>query len=104
MEVRKEKDTRLVARVNDDLHQLVSSAAELSGSSISQFLVDAAVAKAREVTEQATRISLTMQGAAKMMAALDRPPSPPKALLDAAAKYKENGIHDTQFSGNRQSA
>lgn len=98
------KDTRLVARVNDEVHQLVLAAAELSGSSITQFLVDAAVSKAREVTEQSMRLNLTMQGAERMLKALDAPPSPSEALLLAANKYKEQGFYDTEFPKGIQGA
>lgn len=96
----RDKDTRLVARVNDDIHQLVMAAAELSGSSISQFLVDAAVSKAREVTDEATRIKLTLRGAERMFAALAEPTSPSDALLVAAKRYKEKNINESYFSAN----
>ena len=98
----KRADTRLVARVNEDLHQLVMSAAELSGSSISQFLVDAAVSKAREVTEQATRINLTMQGAEMMFEALRNPPPVSESLQAAAARHKEKNYYESHFSTDQQ--
>ena len=100
---RNSREARLVARVNEDVHQLVRAAAELSGSSITQFLVDAAVSKALEVTEQATRIKLTMDGAEQMLEALNQPASPPARLLKAAERYKEHGINDTDFTGDPQS-
>jgi uncharacterized protein (DUF1778 family) len=88
--------------VNEDLHQLVSAAAELSGSSISQFLVDAAVSRAREVTEQATRITLTMKGAERMFAALENPPVISKALRAAATRHKEKNYNESHFSADTQ--
>ena len=98
----KANDPRLVARVNEEVHQLVLRAAELSGSSISQFLVDAAVAKARDVTEQSTRIKLSFQGAENIMAALDEPPAPVPKLHAAARLYAEQGIHESHFSTDPQ--
>lgn len=92
MKARK-KDTRLVARVSEDVQQLVRLAAELSGISTSQFLVNAVESKAREVTDQALHVRLTIEGAERMMAAFENPPPISDALLIAAKRYRGRGYN-----------
>ncbi|WIO75383.1 DUF1778 domain-containing protein [Porticoccaceae bacterium LTM1] len=53
------KEARLVARVSQDVRELIKSAAEISGATLSQFIVDAVTAKATMVIEQARTIRLT---------------------------------------------
>ena len=57
------KEVRLVARVSQDVQELVKNAAEMSGATLSQFIVDAVTAKATIVIEQARTIRLTLDGA-----------------------------------------
>lgn len=94
----KKSQVRYVVRVNEDIHKLIRSAAELSGSSMSQFLIDAAVSRARKVIGQKTDIKLTLQGAEKMLAALENSPVTSDALLDAAKNYKDKNYNETHFS------
>jgi len=89
----RKKDTRLEARVSEDVHQLVRTGAELLGITISQFLVNAVESKAREVTYQAMHVKLTLEGAERMMAALENPPPISDALLTAAKRYRERGYN-----------
>jgi uncharacterized protein (DUF1778 family) len=77
---------------------LIRSAAELSDSSMSQFLIDAAVSRAQKVIGQTTSIKLTLQGAEKILAALDNSPVTSDTLLDAAKKYKDKNYSETHFS------
>ncbi|AMO67253.1 hypothetical protein AZF00_02590 [Zhongshania aliphaticivorans] len=94
----KKSHARYVVRVNEDIHMLIRSAAELSGSSMSQLLIDAAVSRARKVIGQKTSIKLTLQGAEKMHAALENSPVTSDALLDAAKNYKDKNYSETHFS------
>jgi len=85
------KEARLVARTSVDMQELIKYAADLSGSTISQFLIEAAAAKAESVIEKAKNITLTLEGANNVFDALEKPPVPNKALLDAANRFKQKG-------------
>lgn len=85
----KEKEKRLVARANPEIHQRIAEAAELQGSTVSQFLLDSALERAAKVTERATRISTSREAFESMMEALDQPARPLPRLRQAARRYKE---------------
>lgn len=85
----KEREKRLVARANAEIHQKIAEAAELQGSTVSQFLLDAALARASEVTERAARINTSREAFENMMEALDHPARPLPRLRKAARRYKE---------------
>ncbi len=46
-----EKEKRLVARAKPEIHQRIAEAAELQGSTVSQFLLDAALERAAQLVE-----------------------------------------------------
>jgi len=90
------KDNRLVARASTEVHQVVNQAADLLGSTISQFLIDAAVEKATRVIEQSTKIALSQQQAELVFSLLDEPGLPNEKLLDAIEMYKKTELYDTK--------
>ncbi|MDZ7809392.1 MAG: DUF1778 domain-containing protein [Arhodomonas sp.] len=85
----KGREKRLVARANAEIHQKIAEAAELQGSTVSQFLLDAALERAGEVTERATRINTSRAAFENMMEALDQPPRSLPRLREVARRYKE---------------
>ncbi|NYZ70052.1 DUF1778 domain-containing protein [Endozoicomonas sp. SM1973] len=82
-------DTRLVARVSTDIQEMVQRAADYSGSTLSQFLIEAAMEKARDVIERTETLHLSMAGADALFAALENPPKANDKLRKAAQRYKE---------------
>ncbi len=84
------KSERLVARVSQDVQQLIQTAAELSGATVSQFLVESAINKANKVISQSQTIRLSMEGAEALFSVLENPP-PPNAKLKAAALRHKRG-------------
>jgi uncharacterized protein (DUF1778 family) len=80
---------RLVARANAEIHRIIQEAAELQGSTVSQFLLDAALERAREVTERATRINTSREAFENMMLALDQPARPLPRLSQVAQRYMD---------------
>ena len=95
------KEVRLVARVSQDVQELVKNAAEMSGATLSQFIVDAVTAKATMVIEQARTIRLTLDGADRVFDALDNPPAPNRKLLAVARRMKEkNGFYYDNGAGS----
>jgi uncharacterized protein (DUF1778 family) len=95
-----DEDIQLVAWVSKDVYQLIQTAAESTGCSISQFTADAVISKARAVTEQATQITLSMNGAEQMLTALENPPLVPDSLQKAAVRHKEKNYYESDFSAD----
>lgn len=83
------KDTRLVARTSVEIQEFIQRAAEHSGASISQFLIESAIEKASSVIEQSETLHLSMKGADALFAALENPPEANKKLLKATKHYKD---------------
>ncbi|NQZ06696.1 MAG: DUF1778 domain-containing protein [Algicola sp.] len=82
------KETRLVARTSTEIQEIIQRAADHCGATLSQFLIDAAMEKARTVIERTETLQLSMVGADALMAALDNPPQANDKLLAAAQHYK----------------
>ncbi|GGY63253.1 type II toxin-antitoxin system TacA family antitoxin [Marinobacter zhanjiangensis] len=98
------KDTRVVARVDQETQQFIAQAAELAGMSVSQFLVDAARSRAEEVVDRATRIQVSAETGNRMLDILDRKPGKPSSkLLRNATSYKE-AVNDTETGGHPEEA
>lgn len=92
------KDPRLVARVDKQTQQFIAQAAELSGMTMSQFLIDSARSKAEEVVDRITRIRVSVETGNRMLEILDRKPRKPRKpsskLMQDALDYKES-VNDT---------
>ncbi len=86
------KSTRLVARVSQDVQALINNAANISGATLSQFIVEAATTKALNVISQARTVSLSLAGATKVFNAIENPPPPNSKLKAMAERYKKEGI------------
>lgn len=84
------KEARLVARASTDVQELIKYAADLSGATISQFIIEAATAKANSVIEKVKKIQLSIEDANNIFNALENPPAPNQALLTAATRFKHN--------------
>jgi uncharacterized protein (DUF1778 family) len=81
-------DKRLVARASASIQRRIATAAELSGSTLSQFLIDAALKEADRVTKEATQLQVSMASFETIMNAYDRPARAMPKLRRAAQKYR----------------
>ena len=68
-----QENVRLVARAPKEVQEIIINAAELSGASMSQFMIDAALDKAKQVVERNRLLKLSMEGADRFFDALDNP-------------------------------
>ena len=82
------RETRLVARTSTEIQEIIQRAAEYSGATLSQFLIDSAMEKAREVIEQTETLQLSMIGSDALYKALDNPPKANDKLRKAAQRHK----------------
>jgi uncharacterized protein (DUF1778 family) len=94
------KDTRLVVRVDQETQKLITHAAELTGLSLSQFLIYAAKKEALEVERQALHTQVTRQSADRMLELMDNP-EPINPKLRAAAVNRRRQARDFKNRKNQ---
>ncbi|MCK5648316.1 MAG: DUF1778 domain-containing protein [Gammaproteobacteria bacterium] len=89
------KETRLVARTSAEIQEIIQRAANYSGTTLSQFLIESAMEKARNVIERTETLHLSMASADALFAALENPPKASNKLLKAAQHYKDTvNVHN----------
>jgi uncharacterized protein (DUF1778 family) len=81
---------RITARVSDNVRMTLEQAAELLGATVNQFVVQTAYQEAQRVIERESVIRLSQKDASKVLALLDNPPKPNKALKAAVKAYKSS--------------
>ena len=82
---------RITARLSAEKQEILQLAAELSGSTLNQFIVQSALRAAEQVIEQEEvirSIRLTMEESKRFFALLDAPPKPNEALQRAMARFR----------------
>ena len=79
---------RITARVSENVRATLEQAAELLGATVNQFVVQAAYLEAQRILERESVIRLSQKDAYKILALLDSPPKPGKALKDAVKAFK----------------
>ena len=79
---------RITARVSDNVRDTLEQAAELLGSTVNQFVMQAAYVEAQRVIERESVIRLAQQDARKVLSLLDNPPKPNQRLKDAVKAYR----------------
>ena len=89
-------DVRLVARVTPELHQMVNKAADLTGATITQFLIEAATEKATTIIEKMSLMHLSNRDAIAVFDALENPQNPTKELNELWINYKKSGLFDSE--------
>lgn len=82
---------RVSARVPAKVYDALAQAAELTGATLNQFLVQSAYEKAQEVIEKERFIKMTVRSASVFFDAIEQPPLPNKKLKAAAKLYKRAG-------------
>ncbi len=82
------KNERITARVTEQVKETLSSAAEIMGATLNQFLIQAALEKAENIIEKDKIIRLSNKDAQVFFNALDNPPEPNIKLKNAFENYK----------------
>jgi uncharacterized protein (DUF1778 family) len=83
-----ERRSRITARVSDNVRVTLEQAAELSGATVNQFVVQTAYHEARRLIERESVIRLSQKDARKILSLLDNPPAPNKRLKEAVKAFK----------------
>jgi uncharacterized protein (DUF1778 family) len=75
---------RISARIPKDVRDRLEEAADRTGATLNQFLVQAAIEKADQVLEREKVMKLSARDAEWLLSVLDQPPRPPNAKLQRA--------------------
>lgn len=79
---------RITARVSNHVIDVLELAANMVGSTLNQFVTQAALEKAEKIVESERIIRLSGDDTAWFFNLLDNPPPPEPALVDAFKRYK----------------
>jgi uncharacterized protein (DUF1778 family) len=96
------KQDRIGARVPHDVYATLCRAAELTGATVNQFLVQAALKEAQAVIEREDVIRLSPRDWNWMLALLDNPPQPNPKLQAALQRYQLAKANDAGTAFNWQ--
>ncbi len=83
---------RFEARISADKKGLLKNAAELSGRTLTDFVINSAYEAAVRVIQEYQQLHLSVKDRDIFIQALLNPPSPSDKLLKAAKKYKKDVI------------
>lgn len=90
-----EERGRITARVSSPVAEKLQEAAELTGATLNQFLVQAALEKAEMIIDREYLIRYSRRDAAMMIDLLENPKGPNAALSRAFEEYEQkvaNGV------------
>jgi len=88
------KTERITARVSEQIKDTLMTAADIMGSTLNQFLIQAAIEKAGSVIENNQIVYLSEKDSQVFFDALDNPPKANKNLQQALKSYN-NKIEKT---------
>lgn len=84
---REPADERITARVPHSTRSTIERAAAIYGSTINQFIVQAAVERANEVLQSVETLKLSARDAKTFLNALANPSQPNQQLLNAVSAH-----------------
>jgi uncharacterized protein (DUF1778 family) len=76
------------------VHERLTHAAEISGATLNQFVVQSALEKANSVLEREQILNLTYRDAEALFEIIENPPLPNELLIKAARNYKREFIDE----------
>ena len=82
-------DSRVTARLPQAVKDTLQKAADLTGASLNQFIVQAAVKEAQNVIEQSQIIHLPCQEADRIFELVENPPEHNQRLKQAIQRHRE---------------
>ncbi len=96
------KQDRIGARVPHEIYKKLRYAAELTGSTINQFLVQSALKEANAIIEQEQTIRLSRRDCERLLDLLENPPKANAKLKSAMNHYNKMKSGDADSSFNWQ--
>jgi uncharacterized protein (DUF1778 family) len=80
---------RIIVRISAIIQDILQQAAELSGVTLNQFMVEAALKEAKKVIEYEGLITLSEIDADNVFSLIENPPAPNENLKAATKKHGE---------------
>ncbi|NEQ66603.1 MAG: DUF1778 domain-containing protein [Symploca sp. SIO2D2] len=81
-------DTRVTARLPASVKDTLQKAADLTGATLNQFIIQTAVKEAQEVINTEQLIHLSPQDADRIFSLIENPPAPNKHLKEAIKHHQ----------------
>ena len=81
---------RVTTRINSQVKETLMTAAQLTGATLNQFVVHAALEKAQELIEKDKMIKLSRSDAEAFFEALENPPQANEKLKQAIKHYQQS--------------
>jgi len=94
METATAKQDRIGARVPHEVYETLCRAAELTGATVNQFLVQSALKEAQAVIEREEVIRLSPRDWSWLLDLLENPPQPNTKLKTAMERYQKAQRND----------
>lgn len=94
------KQDRIGARVPREIYDTLCRAAEITGATVNQFLVQAALKEAESIIEREQIIRLSRRDTQHLLALLENPPAPNARLKQALKHYQKIKRSDENSSFN----
>jgi uncharacterized protein (DUF1778 family) len=82
------QDARVVARIPPAVKETLQRAADLSGATLNQFLVQSALTAANQILETERTIVLSERDAQIIFELIENPPTPNQQLLAAVDRHR----------------
>ena len=84
------KTTRISARISPSVYGTLADASEIMGSTLNQFLVQAALEKAHAIIEHEKKIKLSKKSTEHLLRLIENPPGTNPKLEKAMKQYKQD--------------
>ena len=81
-------DARVTARIPSSVKETIEKAAHLTGATLNQFIVQAALKEAHNILKTEQVISLSERDAEKVFSLIENPPVPNEKLKAIATKHQ----------------
>lgn len=80
---------RLTTRITEHVQAKLQMAAELTGATLNQFVVQAALEKAEKIIESESTIFLSRRESLRLLELIENPPPRTEKFLEAQARYEK---------------
>lgn len=95
---------RITARISSNVAEVINSAAELTGTTMNGFVIQAALEKAQKIVERESRIMITRNDAVMLLNLLDNRRKPNEAMDRAFKRFTEEENGNLEIRGADKSA
>ena len=82
------KDERVTTRIPQKVKNTIEQAASITGATLNQFIIQAALKEAQQILEAERVINLSEKDAEIVFSLLENPPAPNENLKKAAEKHR----------------